>query len=155
MDNSLILELHIFLTSIYGGIIAGLVYDLYRTIRYHSKPNKFITYIQDFLFWLIITYVFFYTLIKINWGQIRGYIVLGFLMGVIIYIITFSKYIYPLAVKVAGAIKKIIKGIIYLILYPFKYMKRKTCPTLNKFRKVPIEIIREIKKYKKIISSKK
>lgn len=155
MDNSLTLELHIFLTSLYGGIILGLVYDLYRTIRYHSKPNKFIAYIQDFLFWIIITYVFFSTLVKINWGEIRAYIVLGFIIGAIIYSITFSRYIYPVAVKIVGAIKKFIRSTISLISYPFKYIRKKTYPTLNRFKKLPIEIVREAKKYKKIISSKK
>lgn len=155
MESSLTLELHIFLTSIYGGIIAGLVYDLYRTIRYHSKPSKLITYIQDFLFWVIITWVFFFTLIKINWGEIRGYIILGFFLGVIIYIITFSKYIYPLALKIVGLIKSTIRSIILLILYPFKYAKKKTYPRIRKVKKLPVEIIKEIKKYKKIISTKK
>lgn len=155
MESSLILELHIFLTSIYGGIIAGLVYDIYRAIRYHSKPSKVITYIQDFLFWVIITYVFFYTLIKINWGEIRGYIIFGFFIGVIIYIITFSKYIYPIGTKTVGLIKITIKGIILLVIYPFKYVKGKIHPTISKFKKLLIEIITEIKRYKRIISTKK
>lgn len=155
MDSSLVLELHIFLTSIFGGIIAGLIYDIYRAIRYYSKPNKFIGYIQDFLFWLIISCVFFYTLIKVNWGEIRGYILLGFSIGVIVYIIAFSKYIYPIGVKTIGIIKKTIKKTIYILVYPFKFCKKKTSPTLKKMKKVPVEVIKEIKKYKKIISTKK
>lgn len=155
MDNSLMLELHIFLTSIYAGIIAGLVYDLYRAVRHFSKPNRFMTYIEDFLFWVVIAYVFFYTLIRINWGQIRGYIIFGFLLGILIYTIIFSKYIYPMVVKLAGIIKRFIDIILFSISYPFKCFKRKVSPRLNKIKKIPIEIIKEIKKYKKIISSKK
>ena len=155
MDSSLALELHIFLTSIYGGIIGGLVYDLYRAIRYNYKFSKLVTYIQDFLFWIFMTYIFFSILIRINWGEIRGYIIFGFIIGIIIYIITFTKFIYPLALKVVGLLKTIISSIIGLILWPFKYIKKKTNPTLKKFRKLPIEIIRQGKKYRKLISSKK
>lgn len=155
MENSLTLELHIFLTSIYGGIIGGLVYDIYRSIRYNYKRSKFITYIQDFLFWLAMTYIFFSILIRINWGEIRGYIILGFLIGLIIYTVTFSKFVYPITIKLIGLIRGIIKNAINFILYPFKYIKKKTYPTLKKFRKIPIEIVRQGKRYRKIISSKK
>ena len=155
MENSLTLELHIFLTSIYGGIIGGLVYDIYRSIRYNYKRSKFVTYIQDFLFWLVMTYIFFSILIKINWGEIRGYIILGFLIGLVIYMVTFSKFIYPITTKLIGLIKGVIKNTINFIIYPFKYIKKKTYPNLNKFRKIPIEIVRQGKRYRKIISSKK
>lgn len=155
MENSLTLELHIFLTSIYGGIIGGLVYDLYRTIRYHYKLSKFITYIQDFLFWIVMTYIFFSILIKINWGEIRGYIILGFIIGLIIYIITFSKFVYPLAIKLVGLIRNTMRSIIGLIRGPFKYIKKKRYPSLKKIRKLPIEMVKEGKRYRKIIFSKK
>lgn len=155
MNDSLMLELHIFLTSIYGGIIVGLVYDLYKSLRYLSKPSKVINYIGDFIFWIIMSYVFFYALIKINWGEIRGYILFGFFLGIIVYRVIFSKYIYPTFIKVATLIKKVIGFFISLIFYPFKYLKRRSSKTINKIKKIPIEIVKDIKKYKKIISTKK
>lgn len=155
MNDSLMLELHIFLTSIYGGIIVGLVYDLYKSLRYLSKPSKIITYIGDFLFWIIMSYIFFYTLVKINWGEIRGYILFGFFLGIIIYMIVFSKYIYPIFVKMTALIKKCVVFTTSSILYPFKYLKKRSFKTVNKIKKIPIEIVRDIKKYKKIISTKK
>lgn len=155
MNDSLMLELHIFLTSIYGGIIVGLVYDLYKSLRYLSKPSKIITYIGDFLFWIIMSYIFFYTLVKINWGEIRGYILFGFFLGIIIYMIVFSKYIYPIFVKMTALIKKSVVFTTSSILYPFKYLKKRSFKTVNKIKKIPIEIVRDIKKYKKIISTKK
>ncbi len=155
MDTSLILELHIFLTSIYGGLIAGCIYDIYRTIRYYSKPSKIISYLGDLIFWTIITSLFFYILIKINWGEIRGYIILGFFIGVFTYSKLFSRFIYPVLIKIGGVLNKIIKEIIAIILYPLKLFKRKSFPTLKKIKKIPIEIIGQIKKYKKIISTKK
>lgn len=155
MNDSLMLELHIFLTSIYGGIIVGLVYDLYKSLRYLSKPSKIITYIGDFLFWIIMSYIFFYTLVKINWGEIRGYILFGFFLGIIIYMIVFSKYIYPIFVKMTALIKKSVVFTTSSILYPFKYLKKRSFKTVNKIKKIPIEIVRDIKKYKKIIYTKK
>lgn len=155
MDTSLMLEFHTFLSFVYGGLIAGIVYDIYRTIRCLSKPNKFISYLGDFIFWTIITSIFFYVLIKINWGEIRGYIILGFFIGVFIYTKWFSKFVYPICTKVGMVINKIINMILFIIMYPFKLVKKKSSSTLKKIKKIPIEMIREIKKYKEIISTKK
>lgn len=155
MDTSLILEFHIFLSSIYGGLIGGVVYDIYRTIRYLYKPNKFISYLGDLIFWTIITSIFFYILIKINGGEIRGYIILGFFIGAFIYIKLFSKFILPVCTIVGMAINKIINMILSIILFPFKLLKNKSSPTVKKVKKLPIEFIKGIKRYKKIISTKK
>ncbi len=155
MDTSLMVELHIFFTAIYGGLIAGFIYDIYRTIRYFSKPSKFVTYLGDLLFWTIITSVFFYVLIKINWGEIRGYIIFGFILGVFIYHKIFSKFIYPICIKMGGIMNNATKRVLFIIFYPFRVLRSKTSPTLKKIKKVPIEVIRQTKKYKKIISSKK
>ncbi|WP_353094413.1 spore cortex biosynthesis protein YabQ [Tissierella praeacuta] len=155
MDTSLMLELHIFFTAVYGGLIAGFIYDIYKTIRYFSRPSKIITYIEDLLFWTIIASVFFYILIKINWGEIRGYIIFGFIIGVFIYAKIFSKFVYQICIKVGRIVNEFVKKIIYLILYPFKFLKTKSSPTLKKMKKVPREIVKQTKKCKKIISSKK
>lgn len=155
MDTSLMLELHIFFTAIYGGLIAGFIYDIYKAIRYLFKPRKFMTYLGDFLFWTIITSIFFYILIKNNWGEIRGYIIFGFLLGILIYHRLFSKFIYPICIKSGRVIGNAINGAISIILYPFKFLKNKSSPTLKKVRKIPIEIIRQTKKFKRIISTKK
>lgn len=155
MDTSLMLELHIFFTAVYGGLIAGFIYDIYKTIRHFSRPSKIITYIEDLLFWTIIASVFFYILIKINWGEIRGYIVFGFIIGVFIYVKIFSKFVYQICIKVGRIVNEFVRKVICLILYPFKFLKTKSSPTLKKMKKVPREIVKQTKKYKKIISSKK
>lgn len=155
MDTSLMIELHIFFTAVYGGLIAGFIYDIYKTIRYFSKPSKIITYIEDLLFWTIIATIFFFILIKINWGEIRGYIIFGFIIGVLIYVKIFSKFIYQICIKVGRIVNEFIKNSLSLILYPFRFLKTKSSPTLKKMKKVPAEIVKQTKKCKKIISSKK
>ena len=155
MENSLIIELHNFLTSIYGGLISGFIYDIYKTKRYYSKPNKFITYLEDLLFWIIIACVFFFVLIKVSFGQIRGYILVGFVLGIFIYNKMFSPFVYPICIKIGNSIKGIIKALVGMVTYPFKFAKSKSSPVFRKIKKIPVEIVRQSKRYKKIISSKK
>lgn len=155
METSLIIELHNFLTSIYGGLISGFIYDIYKTKRYYSKPNKFITYLEDLLFWIIIAFIFFFVLIKVSWGQIRGYILIGFVLGIFIYSRVFSPFIYPICIKIGNSIKNVVRGLFGAVIYPFKFAKSKSSPIYRKLKNIPIEIIRRSKRYKKIISSKK
>lgn len=154
MDTTLFLELHIFLSTIYGGLIAGFIYDIYRTIRYFSKPRKFLTYLGDLLFWTLTASIFFIILIRNNWGEIRGYTLIGFFLGIFLYNKIFSRFIYPLCLKLGRVIKEFVKSVLSIVFYPFRILK-KTSPLFKKFKRIPVEIYREIKKHKKIISSKK
>ena len=83
---NLIDEFYIFLLSISYGLIIGLIYDFYRTFRYYSKPKKLVSFIEDLIFWLVITFVFFMFLVKRTDGIIRGFIVVGFVIGYVFYL---------------------------------------------------------------------
>ena len=155
LEINLIDEFYIFLVSINYGLILGVIYDLYRVFRYYSKPKKILTMIEDFILWLIITLVFFIFLLRNTDGVIRGFIVVGFLIGYIIYYKIISKYNFPLLIKCFKLILVVFNEIIKIILYPFTkilgFGKRK-------FRKGSIllrELLKDIKKYYKITSNKK
>lgn len=155
MEISMLMELHMFFTTVYGGLITGFVYDIYRTIRYLSKPKKIMTYLGDLLFWTIAAIILFLTVIKINWGEIRGYILLGFFLGGLIYIKLFSPYIYPICVVVFQKTKNTVKFVLSIIFFPLNFFKSKLMHILKKIKKTIIILVKEAKKYKKIISSKK
>ena len=94
MDFNIRGETIVFLVSINTGLIAGMIYDVYRVFRYFSKPNKILSAIEDFIFWLIISLVFFFTIIKSTEGILRGYLFFGFILGIGIYFKLISKYIF-------------------------------------------------------------
>lgn len=151
MDNSLKVQSYIFLTSIYGGLLVGLVYDLYKVFRHFLKPKKIATIIEDILFWVIITIVVFTVLIKSTWGELRGYIFIGLFIGVFLYFKLISKILYPILIK-------LFKLIFSMLLIPVRQIKRLTEPLIkkvNKINKVLKEMRKETKKYISIISKKK
>ena len=118
MDITIKMQFYIFLTSIYGGLIAGFFYELYRISRHYFKPKYIVTQIEDFLFWIGISLIFFYILHKSNWGEIRGYVFLGFFMGGFMYLNLLSKLFYPLLKRLFDGIglliNKIFQGIMLL-----------------------------------------
>lgn len=158
MDTTIKMQFYIFLTSIYGGLIAGFAYDLYRISRYYFKPKHIATLIEDFLFWIGITLIFFYIIHESNWGEIRGYVFLGFFAGGIMYLKLLSKLLFPILKRLLDSLGLLLRKTFKVIAFPFKSIKKTLSPgmrRLKRLRQIPREALGEIKKYKSIISKKK
>ncbi len=158
MDNSLKFQSYVFLTSIYGGLLFGFVYDLYKMFRYFLKPNKIATIIEDIIFWVIVTVIVFFILIRSTWGELRGYIFLGLFMGAFLYFKKISRIIYPILIKIFKCIACIFKKIFFILSIPFKQLRRTIKPVakkIGKLNKISIKMIHDTRKYISIISKKK
>lgn len=90
------------------GIVIGILFDLFRILRKSFKTADWITYIQDILFWILTGFIVLFSIFKFNNGEIRSYIFLGIALGVLIYMLTISKFIIKYAVLIINWIKKII-----------------------------------------------
>lgn len=104
----------LYLLGIYtlSGIVIGLFFDTFRILRKSFKTSDLITYIEDIIFWIITGTFILFVVFKFNNGQIRNYTILGLISGIIIYILTISKYFIKFNVKIINVLKKIILKII-------------------------------------------
>ena len=91
-------ELYTFLLFILTGISIGILFDIFRILRRSFKTIDFITYIQDFLFWILAGVILLYSIFSFNNGELRAYIFIGVIMGVILYMLILSKYF----IKICG-----------------------------------------------------
>lgn len=150
MDNIILSQLYSLLIFTITGIIIGVFFDVFRILRRSFKTPDIITYIEDILFW-IFTGIFFITvLFKFNDGEIRSYVLLGLIFGIIMYMLVISKYFIKINVKIIEIIKKMLSypiKIILKIIKPFSFI------VIN-IRKIIVDIYNKIlkttKKYKKI-----
>ena len=114
--------------SILLGIFLGITYDIFRILRSSIKHNTTIVFIEDMIFFLICSVATFYFMMNVSMGQIRIFILIGELIGAILYKITIGNFITKFIVSVINLIKKtivclykmLIKPIIKLILYILK-----------------------------------
>lgn len=97
---------YIFLATVYGGLITGIIYDVYRTLRRALRAGRFVTAIFDILFSLCALTVIAGVLFTVNSGEIRLYTFFGFTLGFFIYIIGISHFINYLFGKVCECLKK-------------------------------------------------
>lgn len=72
------------------GIIIGIIFDIFRTIRKNFKSSDFVTLIEDIIFLSITTLLIILSIIRINGGEVRFYIFLGIFLGILIYSLTIS-----------------------------------------------------------------
>lgn len=148
-------EFFIFLIAINYGLIFGGIYDFYRVFRYFSKPKKILTAVEDLFFWVIITLIAFVFLVKQTDGIIRGFVLLGFIIGYIFYIKVISIYSFKFLKKIFELIFTLISEIMKIILYPFKKVFKFFGGKANKVGMIFKNTLKDSKKYLKITRRKK
>lgn len=102
-------QLHIFSCFLFTGFLIGILFDIFRILRKSFRTSDILTYIQDFIFWILTGLILLYSIFTFNNGELRGYIFISIILGVILYFLTLSKYVIFIFTK-----------IIAIIIYPFK-----------------------------------
>lgn len=148
-------EFYIFLIAINYGLIFGGIYDFYRVFRYFSKPKKILSAIEDLLFWIVITGLVFMFLVKQTDGIIRGFVLLGFIIGYIFYIKVISKFSYKLLKSIFQLIFTLFSEIMKIILYPFRKIGKFFGGKANKVGIILKATAKDSKKYFSITRGKK
>ncbi|WP_203364418.1 spore cortex biosynthesis protein YabQ [Bacillus sp. REN10] len=75
------------------GLIFGALLDTYQRFLQRPTRSRWISFISDVIFWCLYAGVLFYSLYKINYGEIRVYVFLAVLCGFAAYQALF-KFIY-------------------------------------------------------------
>lgn len=118
----------VFMASIILGILIGILYDLFRFIRRIIKHSNFATYVEDLLFWILIIFISYVTLLHIANGEIRLYFFIGIFIGYATNYLIISDFI----INIYMLIFKGIHNILLIILKPIK-LTAKTCYTPTKY----------------------
>lgn len=97
------------------GISIGLLFDIFRILRKSFHTADWITYIQDVLFWILAGSMMLFSIFTFNHGEIRSYVFIGILIGIVIYMLAISKLVVKSSVTIILFIKKILSYPIHLI----------------------------------------
>lgn len=106
------------------GICIGLLFDFFRIQRKVLKTCDFITYIQDVLFWIVSGLIIIFVIMKYTNGEIRIYMVLGIILGILIYFLIISKYIMKIFVCILSFLLNIIGKLLFPIKKIYKIIKK-------------------------------
>lgn len=73
------------------GIIIGMLFDFFRELRKSIKTSDNVTLVEDVIFLVLSGYLFTYSILKINNGEIRFYIFLAIFCGFFTYSLTIGR----------------------------------------------------------------
>lgn len=127
-------QAYLFLIFILNGIIIGLLFDFFRILRKTIKTKDIITYLEDFIFWILTGSIILYSVFTFNNGEIRLYMFIAILIGIITYMIFVSRYFIDINVTIINTVKNIIIKIVQITSIPFAFIFK----TLRKFLIKPI-----------------
>ncbi len=120
-------QAELFLIFVLDGAIIGLIFDIFRILRKSFKTADFITVIEDIIFWLIAGFIVLYSIFVFNNGEIRFFMFLGVLLGVMLYMLILSNLIIKASVTIINIIKKIVGFIFKILIFPiqqiYKFIK--------------------------------
>lgn len=113
-------QTYLFIVFSLTGILIGFLFDLFRSLRKSFKTIDIITYIEDVLFWILTGIIILYNIWYFNNGEIRAFIILGIIMGIIIYMLTLSNIILKIFYMIIKFIKKIIIKLFLILKTTYK-----------------------------------
>ncbi len=134
-------QAYLFIVFSLTGVVIGILFDFFRILRRSFKTSNIITYVEDILFWILTGVLILYNIWYFNNGEIRIYMFLGIIMGLLIYMLTLSNIIVSL-------FSKILKMLIRILEIPFKTI-------ISIFHKIITIIIKIFNKFTKKIKIKK
>ena len=106
-------QAYLFLVFSLTGVAIGILFDFFRILRRTIKTSNIITYIEDVLFWILTGLLILYNIWYFNNGEIRIFMFLGIIMGILIYMSTLSNILIKISLK-------ILRVIINVLELPFK-----------------------------------
>ena len=112
-------QLQLFFIFLINGLLIGLLFDFFRILRKAIKTADFITYIEDALFWILTGFIILYSIFTYNNGEIRLFMFMAIILGILIYLAFISKMILNISLGIINVIKKILSTIFSIIEIPF------------------------------------
>lgn len=119
MPLKLLVQFNIIFYAFLSGLLTGILFDLYRTIRGYGV-HKIIMFLEDILFWILSALIIFVFLLYMNYAFLGAYVYLFISISILIYYKYISPYFMRLEKGISTAIIIGIRVMFKNISYPFK-----------------------------------
>lgn len=140
MNKAITVELQFFLISILWGAILLVVYDVFRIIRRLIKHGVVMIAIEDLIFWLAAAFFIFSMIYRENNGILRGFSMIGMLLGIVLYHFSISEGVVKIVTKLIqtllSPIKAALRQIVHFIKFLLNLGKKGINKTLFRLKKV-------------------
>ena len=101
------------------GCAAALLYDLLRVLRLQTRHRPIVVSLEDLFYFLVCAAVTFGFALKDNSGQIRGYILIGELLGWGCWHLTAGELAVKIASGIFALLRRVVLAVARVALFPF------------------------------------
>jgi len=130
--SGILLQLKSFILTLIMGILAGLIFHFYQVTIRRAGIGRILLYMLDFFLWLIMICLVFLSLLLINQGEMRVYVFIALLLGILIYIRVFASRLEDFMSRIARVLlfllsnlHKRLKNFLYIIKKRLMVMSKK------------------------------
>lgn len=152
-------QFFVFMYTVYGGILIGIVYDIYRVVKGRNNKERIITSIWDAIFLIFVLAIVFWAIFSSNYGQLRFYVFIGFLLGFYLYESLIGSLAYIILTWIKDGLIKLVNITNGIVILPFKliysFLWYPLSNALRRIKKMPKTIIDNNKKYFNLIIRRK
>ena len=124
MSDSIVKEVEFLAYSFLSGVLILILYDILRIFRRVIIHSTGAIGFEDFLYWMLVTFLIFTMMFRENNGAIRWFSVLGIFLGMMLYNMTISLFFVKYVSFVFIKLRKIIEKILQFIARPIKKRKK-------------------------------
>lgn len=128
-------QIRVFLYAVGFGFFIGILYDLFRALRLMLSDGKKAFIVSDILFSLAAGFfTFLFALSRLD-GNIRGYVLMGELLGFLVYSVSFGVFFSKLTDRIVRGIYRFFAAIAKPFLYIYRKLRRFLRKNMEKARK--------------------
>ena len=144
ISNSLQL-IALFRAFVLGGVFC-LIYDFLRALRKQGFNSSFAVFIEDVIYFILITPITFCYLLALTNGELRGFFFVSLLSGFFLVKISISKLFMKLCLNLIFIILKLFSVINIRLNKFFTFLFIKLSLFLNFFSKIYLKVVKCFKK---------
>ena len=154
-------QAYLFFIAVLIGFFIGFVYDLLRIFRKVVHHGNIFIHLEDLLYWLFVAFIMFYVMLGKNYGEIRGFSILGNVIGMSVYFVTLSIFVIKVSMAVIEWIRKVLTAVLKILFFPIKiclrllsFPYRFVRKKLKSFIYVIRKVLQKSKRYARIRTAK-
>ena len=111
----------VFLQALFLGVALGCLYDLFRITRVAFLLPAALVLVEDLLFFFLSSIVLFGFMLERSYGQIRWFILLGVILGWVLYYFTLGSLVMKCSARIIGFTRRLLA----FLWRPFAFLGRK------------------------------
>ena len=140
INNSL--QLLSFLRAVVLGVLLCVLYDFIKSARLTVNFSDIAIFLQDIIYSLVASFITFIFLLSVTNGEMRGYVILGILVGFILSRITLSRLLCKFIKLIFGGVKRIFGAVSKGFYTKFDLLTGK----MNKICKKTLKTVKKLMK---------